>query len=493
MKNIMLKFFSACLVAAITFAVIAFPVGALTFDKVEADVYATYRSGANSVSSSYAGSQYYKNFKNVPLTGDTRTDTIAIALSQVGYQESTSGDYDGIGDGSSNYTEYNYNMGDFSAGYSYAWCATFVSWALLQGRATDQNSTSDWCRNHFYDYDYIWREVGCGNWANQLNYGGYFKYSEYQGGSYIPKSGDLIFFSWSSIALAEDHIGIVVDCDGSTVWTIEGNTGSAEGLEDEGGGVYFKSYALDYKYITGYGVLPYAEDENVVPIDYSGANPTTGIYMATSGDKSVYAGINDSSADCILPKFSMFEVLKIDHDDNGNLMLYSKCEIDGKEVYGWILHGSATNGYTRTVQIYTNPVPDLVTDVYEISEENVINGVSAGATVSDFIANVTSEKEIEIYKGDKLLSETDKIGTGMTAKIVSGETVLASYTFVVKGDINGDAKISGIDYVMIKRHVTNSSRLSGVYFDAGSIVRENKVTAYDYIMIKRYVMGSVLF
>ena len=46
---------------------------------------ATYRNGAQSgPSSSYAGSRYYRNYKRVPITGDNRTDLIAIALSQPG-------------------------------------------------------------------------------------------------------------------------------------------------------------------------------------------------------------------------------------------------------------------------------------------------------------------------------------------------------------------------------------------------------------------------
>jgi hypothetical protein len=38
-------------------------------------------------SGSYAGSRYYENYKRVPVTGDGRTDLVAIALSQLGYQE----------------------------------------------------------------------------------------------------------------------------------------------------------------------------------------------------------------------------------------------------------------------------------------------------------------------------------------------------------------------------------------------------------------------
>ena len=48
---------------------------------------ATYRTGANSVSTSYANSVYYQNYLKVPITGDNVTDVLAIALSQLGYHE----------------------------------------------------------------------------------------------------------------------------------------------------------------------------------------------------------------------------------------------------------------------------------------------------------------------------------------------------------------------------------------------------------------------
>ena len=137
------------------------------------------------------------------LTGDGVTDVLAVALSQLGYQEGNSaGQYSGTAGGSKNFTEYCYNMGDWGYGYggsNYPWCATFVSWALLQSGVTTQNKLSDWCRKHTGDINYIWREVSCVKWANQLENFGYYQKSAAKGGNYQPKSGDLIFFKSSGV------------------------------------------------------------------------------------------------------------------------------------------------------------------------------------------------------------------------------------------------------------------------------------------------------
>lgn len=282
---------------------------------------ATYRTGANSASSSYKSGIYYSNFQRVELTGDGVTDVLAIALSQVGYEEGNSTSaMSGTAGGSSNYTEYCYNMGDWGGGYGgsdYAWCATFVTWSLYQSRCSNQMGYSYWCRNHTSDSSYIWCEVSCSQWANQLRRYSRFKYSAQNGGTYKPQSGDLIFFDWAGGSSGEDHIGIVVYSDSSKVYTIEGNTSDAAGLEDNGGGAYFKSYPLSYGYISGYGILPYKDVSSVPTIDYSGNNPTPGLYMAATSSASAYSTETGTTVSFTIPKYAMFEVTGI--ASNGRL------------------------------------------------------------------------------------------------------------------------------------------------------------------------------
>jgi hypothetical protein len=176
---------------------------------------ATYRPGAQSgPSSSYAGSRYYENYKRVPITGDGRTDLVAIALSQLGYQEgNANGNFAGTASGRYNYVEFSYNMGDLGLGYGgsdYPWCASFVSWCLYQSHNTDQNSYKDLGRYHVGDYKYIWKEISCSQWVRQLKGAGYYKYSKYEGGRYY-----LNFSDYSSTQF-DDTVTVCV-MEGDTV------------------------------------------------------------------------------------------------------------------------------------------------------------------------------------------------------------------------------------------------------------------------------------
>jgi len=123
MKKHLSKVLALMLAMLMVASVMAIPVSA-----------ATYKTGANAASSSYKNGPYYSNYTKIPLTGDGRLDVVAVAMSQLGYEESSSvNDLSGLnGSDGYNITEFNYNMGNYGEGYGYYWCATFVSWALFQ-------------------------------------------------------------------------------------------------------------------------------------------------------------------------------------------------------------------------------------------------------------------------------------------------------------------------------------------------------------------------
>ncbi|MBO5870381.1 MAG: discoidin domain-containing protein, partial [Clostridia bacterium] len=308
---------------------------------------ATYRTAWNGASSSYKSSKYYEHYTRIPLTGDGVTDTLALALSQLGYHEGAStSDMDGISSSNGNYTEFNYNMGSaYTGGYTYEWCATFCSWALYQARQTDHGSGGTYktlCRYNKGNSAYIWREIGCGHWVNNLKSAGIWKYSQAYGGSYKPQPGDLIFFRSAA------HIGMVVYSDSSYVYTVEGNTSDAAGVEPAGGGVFFKKYALSSSSLDGYGHLPYKVNSSVKKIDYSGANPTTGLYISNAV-KYVYSSATSSTVSYNMPRFTMFEVTEI--ASNGRLKATYKTS-SGTTVTGWIL-----NNTDRVIQLTSNAEP----------------------------------------------------------------------------------------------------------------------------------------
>lgn len=164
-------------------------------------VNAAAKSLEYSASSSYKSSSFYKNLSKVELTGDQVTDLVNVARSQVGYHE---GALSGYGSGSSNITEY----GRWYGNNGTYWCNVFVSWcAYVAGIPSNVFPKLSGVGNAYYS-TLPSVDAEC------------FKFSS----SRSLEAGDLIFSCTCSASYGcIDHVGLVVDVDENTIYTVEGN------------------------------------------------------------------------------------------------------------------------------------------------------------------------------------------------------------------------------------------------------------------------------
>lgn len=108
------------------------------------------------------------------------------------------------------------------------WCACFVSWC------------ADQCG--YIEAGVIPKFSLCSAGMEWFESRGQF-----MDGSYVPASGDLVFFDWKNDG-SIDHVGIVESVVDGTVYTVEGNSGDK---------VARRSYPIGYEQIEGYGVAVY--------------------------------------------------------------------------------------------------------------------------------------------------------------------------------------------------------------------------------------------
>ena len=114
----------------------------------------------------------------------------------------------------------------------------------------------------------------------------------------------------------------------------------------------------------------------------------------------------------------------------------------------------------------------LGTDISSI-KKSIIDKESK-AEVSSFDKNGKSKTNGIIASGDKI-----KIKTASEEK---------EFIIILYGDVNSDGKISSADYIMVKNHIMDVSKLSElekIYADAN---KDNKVNSADYIAIKNHIM-----
>ena len=62
---------------------------------------------------------------------------------------------------------------------------------------------------------------------------------------------------------------------------------------------------------------------------------------------------------------------------------------------------------------------------------------------------------------------------------------------VVKGDVNGDGKITASDYVLIKNQIMGTISLDEKSKKAADVNGDGKISASDYVMVKNYIMGTI--
>ena len=108
------------------------------------------------------------------------------------------------------------------------WCAYFVSWCADQAGLIQKGAVSK----------FSLCTAGV-DWFQEKG--------KWQSGGNVPTPGTIIFFDWDHDG-ASDHVGIVESCDGTTVHTIEGNSGDA---------VKQNSYTVNSRSILGYGLVAY--------------------------------------------------------------------------------------------------------------------------------------------------------------------------------------------------------------------------------------------
>ncbi len=151
--------------------------------------------------------EYSDLWVSLSVPGAGSDDIVAVALSQVG----------NVG-GQPYWSWYGFSS-------RVEWCACFVSWCADQCGYIESGAMP----KHSYCPTGVEWFRSRGQWQDRNS---------------IPAPGTIIYFDWGGDGVA-DHVGIVESCDGSTVYTIEGNANNA---------CKQLSYAVGDWRILGYGL-----------------------------------------------------------------------------------------------------------------------------------------------------------------------------------------------------------------------------------------------
>lgn len=147
-------------------------------------------------------------------------------------------------------------------------------------------------------------------------------------------------------------------------------------------------------------------------------------------------------------------------------------------------------------------------NTFEVEETKI-------AYTDETLKSLESEGNIIVndatYTIDTILSKFDGLTTNYTYKVFDKNNKEQSsklvrtgdylqikvndktykYTLILKGDVNGDGKITPLDYVKIKNHIMETSIISeSIYKIAADYNNDTKISPLDYVKVKNYIMNG---
>ncbi len=141
----------------------------------------------------------------------------------------------------------------------------------------------------------------------------------------------------------------------------------------------------------------------------------------------------------------------------------------------------------------------------------MIQFTTIDATVYNPFEFIDSEQELFVSNGflyglkekesiDRLLvrfrhkafitADRNLIGTGTILSNTVYGYVRGTIEVVVFGDVNGDSRVNGVDYLKIKKGMSTEGYLQGVYYLAADLNCDGEVNASDYLKVKKHAAGT---
>lgn len=442
-------------------------------------------------------------------------EVIRIAQGEVGYREKATNsqlDDKNANAGSGNYNKYarfidvNYPNWMNGSKNGYAWCAMFVCWCFLTAFGYDKARELLCMPEHSLG-------ASCTSGANYFNNKGQFYRSN-------PRPGDTIYFGNS---LSDcNHIGIVEKVDGSRVYTIEGNADNM---------VKGKSYSLGDRSIVGYGRPKYDVNDIPAPQPKSATRQGIDIYSGTGAVD--FAKVKAAGKSFVIIRGGYGRYL--DQKDSRFDEFYKGAKAAGLDVgVYWLSYATTVEQAKQEADIciqvikgrqYEYPIFfDCETQAaFDTGRQNVSDmimafgrkleqaGYYAGLYCSTYYLNnyVTDEVKRKFtlwvaqysssctYSGAGRVDMWQKSDTGSVSGC-KGNTDLdecyfdyptvikqkhlngfTAQTAAVKGDVDGDGKVTSADARKILRASAGLEHLTGQAAENADMDGDGKITAAD--------------
>ena len=146
---------------------------------------------------------------------------------------------------------------------------------------------------------------------------------------------------------------------------------------------------------------------------------------------------------------------------------------------------------TREIDKTTDPDDPIIPSgddiaVKTINGKDYLFGLPEKCGIDYFGGN-----DVKIYGKDGKLKSSGMIATGDRVVILNDDgTSFIDAVVVIKGDVDGDGKVTATDYIKVRLAVLNRIQFKDAYLYAAITTGGSKITAKDYTAIRLHVIGK---
>ena len=134
--------------------------------------------------------------------------------------------------------------------------------------------------------------------------------------------------------------------------------------------------------------------------------------------------------------------------------------------------------------------PEKPAEVCKHSDVKVVNAKASTCVQKGYTGDKVCNKcGVVVEKGTEIALKPHNYKEGQCSCGAKDPNYVPPFPI---GDVNGDYKVSSLDYIKIKNYIMETKTLSGEELKRADVNKDGSITSLDYIKIKNHIMGTNL-
>src|SRR5690554_541450 len=245
-----------------------------------------------------------------------------------------------------------------------------------------------------------------------------------------------------------------------------------------------EEYYINYEYNGGFSINPdryTVEDEIILQSAYKADHKFIGWYKIDNQPEVMF--FMDTTHTEI--EGELVEVIQ--RGTIGDITLVARFEYDG---FIKLKPESTLGMYYAEI---TTTIPILEREIYDDDHPVFLLGLFLGQTLENLRENFINNNLVFVDSNQNILEDTQVVATGYQILVYdSDNNVIDRVHIVLKGDTNGDGRITAVDFNSISNHLNQSSLLIASKVLAIDLNNDGRITAVDFNILSNQLNQSSL-